>query len=461
MLPQQHIIMAMLIALLSYGKSGDARTVPTALDSTDRVTYVYDGPPVMFGPVNEAVEIDVPDLYSLNDVDVKVTIMHSYTSDVTLRLGNPQNQSIVLVRDVGSVGDNFIDTEFDDAAAASIVQGAAPFTGSFRPIDALSLFNGGTGTGRWILYLEDAYPAADNGILNSFELTLGGRVGGVIYGSVTSLSAQEPLSGVRLEYAGTPYSTLTDDNGDYILTSPEGTFDLLISYPFWCSVEQEAITLALYDTMEYNFQLAKPAADLSNSSFSLLVSEFDSARAGLTINNPGNCPLEWSAVSDAEWLSLSSPNGTVSAGGQETIDLIVDASMLEIEDYLTTVTVTHNAQGSPELLPVFVRVLPSAATATAQLAPSKFRLIGCQPNPFNLSTSITFAIPHGCNVQLTVYNALGQRIAMLIDDRLSPGRQNVFWNGIDDAGQEVAAGMYLCRLSAGGFVDTKKMLLLK
>ena len=51
----------------------------------------------------------------------------------------------------GGSGDNFTNTVFDDEAATSITAGAAPFTGSFRPVDALSAFDGQTVQGPWVL----------------------------------------------------------------------------------------------------------------------------------------------------------------------------------------------------------------------------------------------------------------------------------------------------------------------
>ena len=66
------------------------------------------------------------------------------------------------------------------------------------------------------------------------------------------------------------------------------------------------------------------------------------------------------------------------------------------------------------------------------------------------------ALPSAADVKLEVFNVLGQNVAVLVDRRLEAGEHSVSW----DASAE-ASGVYLYRLTAGEYVDTKKMLLLK
>jgi len=60
-----------------------------------------------------------------------------------------------------------------------------------------------------------------------------------------------------------------------------------------------------------------------------------------------------------------------------------------------------------------------------------------------------------------IYDVTGREIATLVDGLEQAGRSSVSWNGKDDLGQPVSAGVYLYRISAGGFADTRKVLLLK
>ena len=59
------------------------------------------------------------------------------------------------------------------------------------------------------------------------------------------------------------------------------------------------------------------------------------------------------------------------------------------------------------------------------------------------------------------YNITGQRITTLVSGRLEAGSHTVVWNGRDETGKTVSSGVYLYRVKAGEFVETKKMVLLK
>ena len=96
--------------------------------------------------------------------------------------------------------------------------------------------------------------------------------------------------------------------------------------------------------------------------------------------------------------------------------------------------------------------------------PAEFSLSQNFPNPFNPSTTITFEIPQSyanSNVSLSVYNLRGQKIRSLVTANMAAGIHVIRWAGKNDLGQNVASGLYLCRLTAGDFAETNKMLLLK
>ena len=95
-------------------------------------------------------------------------------------------------------------------------------------------------------------------------------------------------------------------------------------------------------------------------------------------------------------------------------------------------------------------------------APVKFTLEQNYPNPFNPTTNIVFTLSRSADVKLTVYNLLGQRVAVLLDNQTRlTGTHTVQWNGRDDAGQLVSSGVYVYRLEAEDFTQSRKMLFLK
>ena len=91
--------------------------------------------------------------------------------------------------------------------------------------------------------------------------------------------------------------------------------------------------------------------------------------------------------------------------------------------------------------------------------PQRFALGQNYPNPFNPSTIIPYQLPTAVQVRLEIFNLLGQRIATLIDEERPAGFHTAQWDATNAAGQAVAAGVYLYRLTAGGSSYTRRMVL--
>ncbi len=93
-----------------------------------------------------------------------------------------------------------------------------------------------------------------------------------------------------------------------------------------------------------------------------------------------------------------------------------------------------------------------AAIAT----PRAYRLAGNYPNPFNPATTIRYELPEAAHVCISVYDILGRRVAELVNGEQIAGYRSVQWDGTGSA-----SGVYYCRMDAGGFSKTIKMLLLR
>ena len=90
-----------------------------------------------------------------------------------------------------------------------------------------------------------------------------------------------------------------------------------------------------------------------------------------------------------------------------------------------------------------------------------FELAQNYPNPFNPSTSLRYTIPQILNVRLEVFNVLGQLVKVLVNEPQNAGVKTVVWDGTNAFGRKVSSGVYLYKLTAGNFVQTRKMILLK
>jgi FlgD Ig-like domain len=93
--------------------------------------------------------------------------------------------------------------------------------------------------------------------------------------------------------------------------------------------------------------------------------------------------------------------------------------------------------------------------------PERFELLQNYPNPFNPSTVISWQLAVGNQVELKIYNLLGQEVRTLVNERKEAGYHTVEWDGRDDAGTPVSSGIYLYRIKAGEIIKIRKMVLLK
>lgn len=93
--------------------------------------------------------------------------------------------------------------------------------------------------------------------------------------------------------------------------------------------------------------------------------------------------------------------------------------------------------------------------------PKSFKLFGNFPNPFNALTQIKYYLSQDGPVQLTIYNMLGKKVMVLVDEPQTRGEKIVFWDGKDQRGQDVSSGIYFYKLVTQNASDLGKMTLLK
>ncbi|MEC9026135.1 MAG: T9SS type A sorting domain-containing protein, partial [Candidatus Neomarinimicrobiota bacterium] len=93
--------------------------------------------------------------------------------------------------------------------------------------------------------------------------------------------------------------------------------------------------------------------------------------------------------------------------------------------------------------------------------PDEYALHHNYPNPFNPSTTILYDVPQEGYVSLVVYDLMGREITKLMNGRMDAGYYSMQWNGRNSFGSMVSAGVYFYQIQVNGFVQTKKMLLLK
>ena len=124
------------------------------------------------------------------------------------------------------------------------------------------------------------------------------------------------------------------------------------------------------------------------------------------------------------------------------------------------VVLGRNMEGGPGGAFVFLNQnTPATAIAETTTTPSAFILGANYPNPFNPATTIPLTLPAGAEeVDLTIYNVLGQPVRRVWTGSLAAGEHRLAWDGRDAQGQPVAAGVYWYRLQVDDQTSTQKMV---
>jgi hypothetical protein len=164
--------------------------------------------------------------------------------------------------------------------------------------------------------------------------------------------------------------------------------------------------------------------------------------------------------------------GLTDGSGNYTIDGLT-AGMITLsvdkEDYNSTEGSMSIPAGTYSRDNVNFTLSPATVTSVSPAIdlPTGYSLKQNYPNPFNPSTKISFDIPVLSTVTLKIFNVIGQEVRTLVHGTLPAGRQELVWNGTDDAGRTLASGVYFYSLSAlplsggNGFSEIRKMVLLK
>lgn len=131
--------------------------------------------------------------------------------------------------------------------------------------------------------------------------------------------------------------------------------------------------------------------------------------------------------------------------------------------YFTTTSGWMNFTGGNLMVTAYLAdPLTGIAEPGADGLPQSFDLQQNYPNPFNPATAISYQLAAASNVEITIYNTLGQKVRTLVNEARKPaGYYRAEWDGRNDAGAAAASGVYLYRLHAGGFIKVRKMLLIR
>jgi hypothetical protein len=104
----------------------------------------------------------------------------------------------------------------------------------------------------------------------------------------------------------------------------------------------------------------------------------------------------------------------------------------------------------------------AGAEPSVEILPTAFGLESAYPNPFNPETTIPYSVDQLMDVELVIYNALGQKVRTLVSECMLPGSYSVVWNGTDRFGNPVGSGVYYCRLlGSHGKTSAQRLMLVR
>lgn len=147
----------------------------------------------------------------------------------------------------------------------------------------------------------------------------------------------------------------------------------------------------------------------------------------------------------------------VTGGWQFWEDLIIEDVFLSAGEQVMHVAF-HNGQFNLNRI-----IITESGTSTDDAAdlPENLELGPNYPNPFNPSTQISYALPVSETVVLSIHDVRGRLIRTLVEDKQQAGYHDVMWNAQDSQGHPVSTGVYFCRLEAGTYSKTIKLVYLK
>ena len=377
-------------------------------------------------------------------------------------------------------------------AAATVTLSIDPESAATRDLDYSALYNpslvipAGSTSGSITLLID---PTADNEDEGNETITLIASAEGLTSGSAditlsdAGVEATLPPEATPLAFAdGTSiddqeYTAGTEISAMELPAAVGGVGDIAYSVsdlPSGLSFDAATRTIsgtpdaATDEPVEVTYTAADGTGASATLTFSITVNAeitfdlvfFGAGKLVPTASDDGASIPEFAVGQPVAAFTL--PSAT---GGTEPLTYTLSPDLpagLSFDAATRTISGTPQSEGSPVYIYTVTDALGASVTMQLQTRPAAFSLATNYPNPFNPATTIQYALPQPADVQLTVYNVVGQVVRTLVAEHQAAGRYLVAWDATNDNGQSLSAGVYFYRLQAGGeFHAVRKMLLLK
>ena len=163
---------------------------------------------------------------------------------------------------------------------------------------------------------------------------------------------------------------------------------------------------------------------------------------------------------DFTWLTVSPYKGTAVAIGNLNDSISVQIGVYGTDDNFTIAEDIVVASDNTELT-VQIGVGVEVAIDESGLTPFEFALHQNYPNPFNPETNIQFDVAENSDVNVSIFNIMGQKVATLVNGNMDAGIYHIKWNGLSDKGIALPSGMYFYKMKSLEYQSVKKLVLVK
>lgn len=256
--------------------------------------------------------------------------------------------------------------------------------------------------------------------------------------------------------------------------SGSGTFKgFLTQTAFWSDALSSYEVLHLYNMGQKN-DISMDTDEYTSSSDLFLYWKFNESNGSIVQDYSGNDfhaslvgdPFDrWHSFIlpiDTPWLFIMTGDEGTVGGDENNVSLLrVDATNLLAGTYYGRLTLLPEESSLTNSQSFVKLIVTESLGLTSEVLPITYSLHQNYPNPFNPLTEIKYALPRDEYVQITIYNLMGKEVQSLIREDKVAGTHSIQWNATNNEGKQVSAGVYLYKIQAGDFSETKKMILLK
>jgi hypothetical protein len=282
-------------------------------------------------------------------------------------------------------------------------------------------------------------------------------------------------TGIRLHNEDSTWArflNIYDDGSNGDLTAGDNIFS--------CTINPQTLGITNLDQTYYIDIEAYDNSSNNNSNFS------DNASSFFLFDRPllGQIETEPEFPNEIQWVTFKSEitdyseltNVTLFYRHTDSLNFIprVTNNIAETDTFATTISPivpgqyiaimkaydTFGKEGISDTLILYVDY-HVGVEEHSDLLPLRYNLYQNFPNPFNPITSIRFDLPISGHTTIDIYNVLGQKVKTLINSHIEIGRHKITWNGQNQYGTSLGSGIYIYRIQAGRYSQTRKMILLK